>query len=83
MKDGVNYPEICDLARKMVLDKIIDMTQDRMIQGENLNDEGFLSWGNTKDEAHDNEAFAALESYLHYIHYVVENTPIPLHVELV
>jgi hypothetical protein len=80
MKDTVAYSGICDLARAMVLDKIKDVASDRMIQGEALNDEGYLSWGNVRDQEHDNEAFGALESYLNYLHYVVENTPIPLHI---
>jgi hypothetical protein len=78
--DGVNYAGICDLARQMVLEDIKGAAQDRMIQGEMLNDKGFLSWGIKKDKARDDEAFGALESYLNYLHYVVEQAHIPLHV---
>jgi hypothetical protein len=78
--DGVNYSRICELAKEEAMHAVARLAQDRMLQGEALDADGLLSWGNEKDETRDNESFAAFESYLNYIHYVVQNTPIPLHV---
>lgn len=79
--DGVDYAHLCELARREVLETIKSMAQDRMVQGEVLSDEGMFSWLDGDDsDKFDNEVFAAYESYLNYIHYVVQNTPIPLHV---
>ncbi len=77
---GVDYAHLCELARSEVLERIKSMTQDRMVQGEVLSDEGMLSWFDGGNDEFDNEVFAAYESYLNYIHYIVQNTPIPLHV---
>lgn len=78
-KEGVDYSHLRDLARREVLEKIKSMAQDRMVQGEVLDEEGMFSWLEDGEEF-DNAVFTAYESYLNYIHYIVQNTPIPLHV---
>lgn len=77
--DGVDYAKICDLAREEALHAVKRLMQDRMIQGEALDAEGLLR-PDLKSDDHDDEVFAAYESYLTYIHYIIEQTPIPLHV---
>lgn len=80
--DGVDYEAICKLAREEASAAVKRLVQDRMLQGEALDAEGLLTWGtgNFRNEEYENEVFGAFESYLHYIHYVIENTPVPLHV---
>lgn len=78
--DGVNYYGICDLAREEALLAIKNLIQDRMGQGEVLGDKNLLSGLDKVDDVFDNEVFGAYESYLNYLHYIVEQTPIPLHV---
>lgn len=75
--DGVDYEAICKLAREEAAHAVQRLAQDRMLQGEALEAEGLLS---LTSEDRDNEIFAVYESYLNYIHYVIQNTPIPLHV---
>lgn len=79
--DGVDYAGICDLAREQALDTIMNLASDRVSQGNALNDAGFLSWL-TKNDDHDNEVFGAYESYLNYLHHVVHDAQIPLHVHI-
>lgn len=79
--DGVDYEAICKLAREEAAHAVRRLAQDRMLQGEALDGEGLLTRGDGKDEReYENEVFGAYESYLNYIHYIIEQTPVPLHV---
>lgn len=75
--DEVDYEAICKLAREEAAHAVQRLAQDRMLQGEALEDKGLLS---LIEEDRDNEIFGAFESYLNYIHYIIQETPIPLHV---
>lgn len=64
---------VCDLARNKVMNQIENLAQDRMGQGEVLED---LLTG--LDDTHDNEVFTLYETYLRRIRRGVKNLPIHL-----